>query len=130
MRELAARRILKAQMSPSSTTPRRFKLPPVNMDAPSYMDLIDWQTEISEPQIMKHLLDQKITDFVEAGGEDELSFLRLPCHTQVVERAVKVTTEASTSLCTEKARVGSIKAKLESRKILPKFETKRDFMTD
>ncbi|KAL4718111.1 hypothetical protein ACJJTC_005692 [Scirpophaga incertulas] len=46
-----------------------------------------------------------------------------------VERAVKITTEAATSMsqCTKKSRLGAIKAKLQSRAQMPKFDTKCHF---
>lgn len=47
--------------------------------------------------------------------------------TQAVERAVKIKTEAYISQCTKKSRLGAIKTKLESRNVMPKLETKKDF---
>jgi len=81
---------------------------------------------LTEPPILKNLLDQEIQNIVESGGESEL-FIRLPCHTEAVERAVKTTTEASISQCTRKSRLGAINAMLESRNKMPKFETKKAF---
>lgn len=129
--ELAARRLFKARnpQLPFATTAPRFKVPRINLDAPIYIDLIVWQVEITEPPIMKHFWDQQIDSFVEAGGEGELFFLRLTCHTEAVERAVKIT-EAYSSVCTPNARKGLIKTKLESSKVMPKFETKRDFRSN
>lgn len=127
IRELAARRILKARSTQQTSTTRLFELPCINFNAATYIDLINWQEKITEPPILKIFSDQEIRHVVETGDEDHLTFLRLPCHTQAVERAVKMTTEAATSQCTEKARLGAIKAKLESRNVMPKFETKRDF---
>lgn len=59
--------------------------------------------------------------------EVEVDFLRLPCHTQAVERAVKTVTEAASTLCSKSAREGYIKAQIESRKDMPKFDSKKDF---
>ncbi|KAK4884825.1 hypothetical protein RN001_001096 [Aquatica leii] len=64
---------------------------------------------------------------VESGGDDEVLFLRLPCHTQAVERAVKTVTEASMQLCHKTAREALIKNKIISRTLMPKFESKKDF---
>ena len=37
---------------------------------------------------------------------------RIPCHTQAVERGVRLVTEASQSVCSEKARIGFIKNRI------------------
>ena len=48
-----------------------------------------------------------------------------PCHTQNVERMVKIVTEVSFTACLEEARDGIIRAKLRSRKDIPRIETKK-----
>lgn len=130
IRELAARRVLKARSMSQLPSPRLFEVTDINFGASNYIDMINWQQTITEPPILKQLTDQEIQQIVQSGGEGELLFLRLPCHTQAVERAVKLTTEACTSQCKDSSRFGAIKAKLESRKKMPKFETKRDFKAD
>ncbi|CAK1579256.1 unnamed protein product [Parnassius mnemosyne] len=57
----------------------------------------------------------------------ELPLLRLPCHTQAVERSVKTVTQAANTLCSKTAREGFIRAQIESCKNMPKFESKQDF---
>ncbi|KAK4874453.1 hypothetical protein RN001_013813 [Aquatica leii] len=59
---------------------------------------------------------------------DNISILKLPCHTQAVERCIRLVTEASSSVCGNEARDGLIRAKLASRSELPKFETKKQFI--
>src|SRR6218665_1387541 len=49
--------------------------------------------------------------------------------TQVVERCVKVVTEASAAVCGVKARGGFIRPRLESRRIMPTFNTKKEYPT-
>ena len=51
----------------------------------------------------------------------------IPCHTQVVERHIKIVTEASASVIGMVNRDGFILNKLKSRKLMPKFESKQDF---
>lgn len=126
IRELAARRILKAR----SAKPQRlrlFQLPEVNFNASTYYDLLDWQENITESPILKSVTEENLRLFVAQKGEGELNLLRLPCHTQAVERAVKAVTEASCSLCNRTAREGFIKAQIDSRKSMPKFGSKKDF---
>ncbi|KAG5896174.1 hypothetical protein JTB14_016949 [Gonioctena quinquepunctata] len=50
-----------------------------------------------------------------------------PCHTQAVERAVKIVTEASAAVCGSENRDGVMRAKLESRGIIPSFGSKQDY---
>lgn len=50
-----------------------------------------------------------------------------PCHTQAVERAVKLVTDASTAVCGESARDGFIRARIELRAIMPSFNTKKEY---
>ena len=57
----------------------------------------------------------------------KLNVQRFPCHTQVVERLIKLVTEASSSVCGEEARDGFIRAKLASRSRISKFETKSQY---
>lgn len=127
IRELAARRILKARQVKNNSVLRMFKVPKVNLNACSYIDLIDWQQNIYEPPILMNISDEQLQDLIENGGDAVLEFMRLPCHTQAVERSVKVVTEASLSVCDKTKREGFIKSKLASRKLMPKFETKKDF---
>lgn len=51
-------------------------------------------------------------------------FENFPCHTQTVERLVKVITDASSKVCGDIARDGYIRTKLEARKNLPYFDNK------
>jgi hypothetical protein len=53
---------------------------------------------------------------------------KLPCHTQAVERCVKLVTEASAAVCGTAARDGFIRVRNEARKKMPKFDTKNDFV--
>lgn len=128
IRELAARCILKARNKKTSKV-RLFKLPNINFNASSYIDLIDWQQNMTEPPILKTISDGNIQLFVEQKGEGDICLLRLPCHTQAVERAVKTVTEASSTLCYKSDKEGFIKAQIESRRVMPKFDSKKDFVT-
>lgn len=56
-----------------------------------------------------------------------VAFPRYTCHTQAVERMVKLVTESSLAVCGATARDGFLKAKIESQKSMPKFETKKQF---
>ena len=59
--------------------------------------------------------------------DSNYSFSKIPCHTQAVERLVKLVTEASKAVCGRKSRDGFISARIASRQLMAKFESKRDF---
>ncbi|KAJ8896749.1 hypothetical protein PR048_002094 [Dryococelus australis] len=52
---------------------------------------------------------------------------KLPCHTQAVERCVKLVTEASTKVCGHEVRDGDIKSALLLRLVMPDLSQKSDF---
>ena len=56
-----------------------------------------------------------------------IDFPRFPCHTQAVERCVKLVTEASAAVCDNTSRDGFIRAQLEAGSIMPVFNTKSEY---
>jgi len=65
--------------------------------------------------------------FVASGDVPQIDFPKYPCHTQAVERCVKLVTEASSAVCGASARDGFIRVRLESRGLMPSFNTKREY---
>lgn len=129
IRELAARRILKARSLPvTGRLPRTFEVPKLNFDAKCYIDVINWQEINFDPPILRNHTNEDLIQIIENKGDESLLFIRLPCHTQAVERSVKIVTEAAMSACDKKSRDGIIHAKLASRKVMPKFDSKKDFL--
>lgn len=122
----ALRRILKAR-SEKSHKLRLFQVSEVNTDTKIYYDLINWQNQVTEPPILKQISTEELKFIIARGEDNKIDFWRLPYHTQAVERLVKTITEASRSLCSKSAREGFIKAKIESHKLMPKFDSKKDF---
>jgi hypothetical protein len=102
---------------------RTFNVPKLNFNARQYNDLICPQELLAEPPIMKN---------INVDNDEELrNFLsQFPCHTQAVERAVKLTTEAASKVCGEENRDGYIRATIESRKVVASFGTKRHYFGD
>ena len=127
IRELGFRRILKARECADETVPRQFKLPKLIFSATSYYSMINWQTiQVTEPPATKKISTEDITTLIKSK---ELSKL-IPdfrCHTQAVERFIKLVTDASTSVVGNEARDGYIRNRIEGRKKLPKFETKKQY---
>ena len=128
VRELAWRRILKCR-SNSSLERRKFLVPKLLFDAEHYYEMIDWQaTTISEPPVTRCPSNAIIESYVKSRMLPWGLFPKLPCHKQAVERAVKLVTESSACAVDSSERDGCIIAKLQSRKNMPQFNTKKDFV--
>lgn len=94
----------------------------MNFPAKEYIDLIDWQqSPITDPPILASNSADDTEMFVFAGDIPLINVPKYPCHTQAVERWVKLVTEACLSVCRVKERDGFIHVKLESRQIMPSF---------
>lgn len=126
IRELAWRRTKRAREQRKGQSIRIFKIPVLNFDAKDYTDIINWHDmNITEPPLTYNLSDKDIDDLIES--KQKKVFANLPCHTQAVERVVKLVTKASSSVCGIKNRDGLIRARIESRKKMPTFESKAEF---
>lgn len=122
IRKLAVCRILEARSRNNSQNVRVFKIPKLNFKAKDYIDLIDWRnTPIYEPPMVKNMSKGVLIQF-------HCNHLDYPCHTQSVERCVKMVTEAAGSVAGPISRDGQIRAKIASRQVLPKFDSKKDYV--
>ncbi|KAG5872865.1 hypothetical protein JTB14_003982 [Gonioctena quinquepunctata] len=113
------------------STLRQFEVPnSLNINTSSYMDLIDWSTlVITEPPPTMGLPVEVLIDIVR-NPDTPMVFSEIksyPCHTIVVERAVKIVTGASATVSGSENRDGVIRAKLESREIIPSSGSKQDY---
>jgi len=103
---------------------RPYKIPSINFDAETYVDMINWETElVTEPPLLADSSDEVIEGILRSPKE----FSNYPVHTQAVEQAVRVVTEASVAVVGQKARHGCICARLAHRKVMPSFCCKKDF---
>ena len=101
---------------------RRFSLSSINLNASQYYEMVDLQnTPVTEPPAMK-----KICIVSSKTNKKPSCTPSFPCHTQAIERAIKLLTEASSSVLAEE-RDGFIRASIEGMKKLPVFETNKDF---
>ena len=107
IREFGLRRILKARSS-SSEEIRRFSLPSPNLNASRFYKMIDWQnTLVSEIPATKRFPDEELKSLI-INKEKPSCILHSPAtHTQGVERAIKLVTEASSSVVGEERDVVS-----------------------
>ena len=103
-------------------------MPPINFDCTDDSARIDWTTvRVTEPPVIMSISDDDLREFIREPTMPVVTFDRYPCHTQAVERCIKVVTEASQSVCGKNRRDGFIRTRLESRAKMPVFDTKRDF---
>ena len=74
---------------------RKFKVPKINFRAKTNPDQFDWRTAtFTEPPFTASFSDDQIRDFVFTP----LTPPAFPCHTQAVERGIKLVTEAASSV--------------------------------
>lgn len=126
IRELGLRRVLKSRNTEVQGNLRVFKIPKINWDAKDYIDLIDWSTcVVTEPPLLRDISNEDLTTFIKEKVAIKLN--KFPCHTQAVERCVKIITEASGKVCGHESRDGYIKVKFESRSELPSYENKEEY---
>lgn len=115
---------------------RKFRSPQLNFSCESYTQLIDYDNaQYFNPPILKdyEFTEDQIVDLASKRilEHDFGEYLKdMPCHTQAVERSVKLVTEASQRVCGHEARNGFIFNTLYSRRLMPKFESKQDFTID
>lgn len=130
IRDLGLRRILKsrsAAASSSSSKIRMFEIPPLNFEATEYFDMIDWQKcNITEPPITSRISNEDLQKFINSC--DTITFGKYPCHTQCVERCIKLVSEASAAVCGYEQRDGFIRVRVNSRDAMPVFNTKKEFL--
>jgi hypothetical protein len=128
VRQKAVEIIKQVRKKNKSVKVRKFVIPDFDFGASSYDKLINWKNT-TEPPLLSELTTEEL-DQIRAcpeGNETMNEIKKIPCHTQSVERAVKLVTEASQAVCGEKRRNGTIRVKLESRAKMPKFGSKQDF---
>ena len=127
IRELAWRKIKKSRTNFKDKTIRTYIIPELNFEANDYINLINWQKSVvTEPPLTKMFSNDQIDDFIKE--QHILEIPKFPCHTQAVERCIKLVTDASLAVCGEHKRDGYIRSIIESRKEIPLFNTKKDFL--
>ena len=108
----------------SSSKVWKYILPKINFKAETYMELIDLETlHLSEPPFILTMTNEQLTSL----KDSPLEVPAYPCHTQAVERAIWLVTEASSSVIGHKAREGFIRQRILARKGLKGHASKKDF---
>ncbi|GBL89432.1 hypothetical protein AVEN_216959-1 [Araneus ventricosus] len=129
MRELAARSIIKSRESSSNGKSVYVFLPPkLNFEATNYTEMIDWSSiTITSQPILRDISTYVFKSIVRDKKNPEWNFVHFPCHTQVVERCVKLVTEATAEVYGFQNRDGFIRSTFFSQSIMPEFDHKADF---
>ena len=124
VRRLAIMKILSIRKS--TTTKRLNKIPVIKYDAAHWYELIDLsQPGICEPALTADIDAEILSDAMEKGIN--LQLLVLPCHSQSVERAVKLTSEASHLVYGQETRHRHIVTKYCCRQVRPSFAFKASY---
>ena len=106
------------------TSVRVFKIPELIFDSSQYYNMIDWDKEdIFEPILTCNLSLAEL----ESIKVDPLSLPKYPNHAQACERQVKQTSIAAMQVAGYSSRDGYIRASGSSRKLMGKYESKKDF---
>ncbi|GBL85112.1 hypothetical protein AVEN_221331-1 [Araneus ventricosus] len=128
IRDLVYRRILKArQIVPKKKTVRNFVPQKINFQASDYIE-INWNScVVYRPPMLRDLSEDDIKSLINSDTTPIREIQKFPCHTQAVERWIKLVTEASNKVCGHDARDGSIRATLKSWSVMPNFSKKSDF---
>jgi len=103
---------------------RQFLVPKADFNTTDLKGFLKDQPHCFEPPITRKLSKNQLEEFIQRPFSS-----LIPCHSQGVERSIKLVTEASSSVYGAEARDGFIKARLKSRDLLPTFETKSDFLS-
>ena len=112
----------------ASTGVRRFIVPTINMDASDYISLIDLGIyRFLEPPLTRQYTMHELQSFIN-DPKPLVRDTKYPCHTQAVERVIKLVTEAAAAVSGQERRDGYIRATLKNRSIMPVFETKKNFV--
>lgn len=106
---------------------REFKPPKLNFEAEDYTSMIEWD-QVSEPPLIKNIETKELCELIMNNTVKLKQLLEYPCHTQAVERHIKIVTEASKSVIGHEARHNRIRGVLKSRSLMPKFQTKKDYV--
>ena len=129
---LGYRRLLKARNigSTGRSGVRVFTLPKLKFKAKSYIDMIDWQNaQLTDPPLLKHITNEEIKNLIQSGDMLQSNIPHIPCHSQNVERMIKLVTESCSKVCGSSNRDGWIRSAMLSRSTMPAFDTKRQFAT-
>lgn len=115
--EIGYRRKIKARDNPvQRNTIRKFQQPKLLFHATAFHLMIDWQNiQLTEPPLTRRVSSDDIISLIKTK-EKPSALPDFPCHTQAVERHIKLVTQASKSVVGSAARDGFIRNRIYGRK--------------
>ena len=125
IRIMAVNRILEVR-SVTSGDNRQFIVPKVNFKADDYYQLIDnkyWLESILTIDYQSNYLSTLTIENVPI-----FKFDAYPCHTQAVERHIRLVSQTALSISNPEERDSRINITLLERKLMPSFRSKQDFI--
>ena len=120
-------------MNPYEEELRQFKVPnPINFDAKTYLELIDFDSFdpefITEPPLLFDCSNEELMDCALSPCPVDLPVPDIPCHNQNNERHVAATTEAAMNAIGPENMHALLLQMAESRSEISKDATKSDFV--
>ena len=124
-RELAVQKILQVRAAGrQDIAATEKKIPELNFDADNWGELVRiMSVNCQEPPCVKKISDEELVNMISSPAAPPC----FPIHTQSVERAVKLTSEASRTSYVWEKRHEFIVTKNESRQARKFFKTKKDY---
>ena len=115
----------RTEHQPPNRPLREFRVPEIDYDADNYHSLIDWESlQLTEPPLTYDLTNDDLDKII----EEPLTLPPYRSHTQSVERAVKLVTDASGKVYGLAAAQGYIRSKISSRQLYKKCDTKKELV--
>ncbi|GBN06576.1 hypothetical protein AVEN_62671-1 [Araneus ventricosus] len=127
IRSLALRKLICARNeSRGSSEVRIFQVPKIDFKATDHFALFNWKrVGCSEPPLLMNVPFKEIVAMVKVRKKEEWS--KYPCHTEAVERCIRLMSEASESVYGEEKRHGFILNRKQSRSLIKQYNTKKDY---
>ena len=113
-------RIIKAYEHQSSSL-RVFRVPLIHFEAPNYYSLIEYKEDWHESRLTEEL------EFIASTRQSKIIFPSYPCHTQAVERVIRLVSQSSRLYSNLDERDSCVYSTIELRKLIPKFDNNSQF---
>ena len=110
-----------------------FQIPKINFEAQWYHEAINWQgssdaVEYDSPPMLRSLTSYEVEVWANEEVPVKYPLLKIPCHSQAVERHIRLVSDASLKSSSVEQRDGMIRATIHSREKIPRFSSKKDYV--
>ena len=122
----AVKRILQARVNGEKDGIRYFRLPKIDFNATHYYNLVLYVDDWLEPILTRSYSTEDLRTYT-VENIDIFDFPDIPCHSQHVERTIRLVSETATKLADPKERDQRIRMTIHFRKCMPHFNSKQDF---